>query len=248
MLGAILGGVAAVGSALAGALSTAGTFIAGVATKVGPIVSKFASNALSLVAKIPKIDFETVRTIIDVASKIMHSLCEFLGVKSEEDPTILGAKAEQAEKTLSDFDDDTEEYIKYLKEEIELDKEKFDKMTAEEKMGRKAIGLALETKAVEEKIGGIKMTPEYVTMLAKIHMGSEIVLSAKDLMNLINSLKEAGITDMSDVSEYLEGKGNSDRIKTGNALKEAVKKLDNVENENEYVEEMKQAVRQYEED
>lgn len=244
MFESIFSGITAIGNAI----SMVGAYITGVAAKVGPFVSKFAEVFMSVIAKIPKIDLETVKSVIDVACNIIHSVCVFLGINSEENPAVLGAKAEQAERTLSDFDNDTEAYIKYLKDEIELDKEKFEKMSTEEKMGCKSIGLALETKAVEEKIGGIKMSPEYVATLAKIQMGSELLISAKDLIDLITGLKNAGITNMNDVTDYLKGKGESDRIKTGIALKEAVSKLDNVRNSEKYVEEMKQAVRQYEED
>ena len=151
MFGAIISGIASVGSAIVGALSTAGTFIVSVASKIGPVAVKFAENFLSVVAKMPKIDLETFKIVIEVAGKIIGAVCNLLGINTEENPEILGAKAQQAEKSLDEFDNDTAAYIKYLKEEIKLDKEKFDKMTAEEKIGCKAIGLALETKAVEEK-------------------------------------------------------------------------------------------------
>lgn len=236
------------GALIVAGLSTAGAFIGGVVSKIGPTVSKFANGFLGVVAKIPQIDLETVKVIIDSACNIIHSICEILGVESEKDPAELGAKVEQAEKTLDDFDNDTEAYIKYLKEEIELDKEKFDKMNSEEKMGCKTIGLALEAKAVEEKIGGVQISPEYISTLAKIQLGGNLIISAKDLINIICELKEAGITNMSDVSDYFEGKGDSDRIKTGEVLRNAVSKIENIENPKQYIEDMKQAARKYEEE
>lgn len=251
-LGAVIAGVTAIGAAISTvgatvgtALSAAGAFLGGLASKIGPLITKFADNFLGVVAKIPEIDLDTIEKVIDTAGNIIHSVCGILGINSEENVEILGAKAEQAEKTLADFDNDTEAYIKYLKEEIELDKEEFDQMSEGEKMGCKAVGIALETKAVEEKIGGVKIPPECVVALAKIHMCSDLVLNAKELVDLINGMKEAGITDMNDIVELLEGKGNSDRVKTDQIVRSVLEKMDIGNDIDEVVGDMKQAVRRF---
>lgn len=239
----IVGAVSVVGSAIAGALSAAGTFIAGTIAKIGPVISKVAETFMSVVAQIPKIDLETVNKVFDVAGGFLHSCCEVLGIKSEEDPSILGAKANQSDKSLEEFDYDTAAYIRYLKEEIELDKDKYDKMSTEEKIGCKAIGLALETKAIEDKLE-IDLSPECVTMLAKIQIGKDIVLSANNLIEIAKTLKDAGITDMDEVKEYFEGKGDSDRVTTGEKLKEAVAQLEGVSNPDQMIEDIKMYVRE----
>ena len=248
MLPVIAAVVGSVGAAIGSALSTAGAFISGAAIKLGPIIANYASNFIANVAKIPAIDIETIKTMVDIACKIIHSICDFLGIESETDPAILGAKAEQADKTLSDYDNDTEAYIKYLKDEIEIDKEKFEKMSSEQKMGCKAVGIALEVKAVENRIGEVKIPPEYVATLAKIQMGSDLVIGSKDLVDIIFNLKSAGIHNMLEVTDYLEGKGDSDRIKTGEVLKVAVGKLAEAGDSEQYVEHMKQAARKFEEE
>ena len=201
---------------ISGIISTVGSFISSAASTIGSVISEFAKSAFGFIAKIPIFGLE-LANIISIAAKIIHEVVNFLGIKSEEDPEVLGAKAEQSDKSLEDFDNDVETYIQYLKEEVELDKERFDKMTPEEKMGCKAIGMALETKAVEEKIGGIEISPECLATLIKIQSAG-INIDAKELVGIIQILKEQGITNMNDVVELLEGKGNSDRIKTGEAL------------------------------
>lgn len=205
---------------ISSAISAVGSFISSAASTIGTAVSGFAKSAFGIIAKLPIPGLELIN-VISIAAKIIHAVVEFLGIKSEEDPEVLGAKAEQSEKSLEDFDNDVEAYIKYLKEEVELDKERFEKMTQEERMGCKAIGMALETKAVEEKIGGIEISPECLATLTKIQSVG-INIDAKELVGIVQALKEQGITNMNDVVEFLDGKGSSDRLKTGEAMTTAL--------------------------
>ena len=66
---------------------------------------------------------------------------------------------------------------------------------------------------------------------------------AEKLVDVVQSVKQSGITNMNDIVEYLEGKGNSDRLKTGEVLTEALG-----ENALERILNLKDAVRKYEED
>lgn len=226
---------------LSNAISAVGSFISGVASNIGTVVSNFAKSTLSIMTKLPIPGLGIVNAISTAAS-IIHGVVKILGIKTEEDPEILGAKAEQSEKSLDDFDNDVESYIKYLKEEVQLDKERFEELTPEEKLGCKAIGMALETKVVEEKIGSVEISPECLGTLVKIHSAG-IDIDSNELVNIIKILKDQGITKMSDVVDALEGKGNSDRIKTNEALKTALG-----ENSEEKIYELQDAVRKYEEE
>ena len=225
---------------LTGIVSTVGGFIGGFASKIGAAVCGFAKGAINVLNKIniPGLD---LNGLIGKVANIVQSVLDVLGINSEESPEILGAKAGQCEKNTTDFDS-TEEYIRYLKEEMKLDKEKFDKMTPEEKMGCKAVGIALETKAIEEKIDGVSISPECLGMLTKMQIGG-INISGKDLVRIIQILKEEGITNLNDVVEYLEGSGESNRLKTGDALVIALG-----ENGETKVNELKETIRKYEED
>ena len=206
-----------------GIIGTVGSFILGCASKIGPAIAGIAKGVVGIVSKIQEVGtISNISKVIGFIGKVVHAIAELLGIKSEEDPEILGAKAEQSEKTIDEFDGDAEAYIKYLKEEVELDKQKFDQMTPEEKLSCKAVGLSLETKAVENKLGGVKITPESLAILGKIYMSGNAEIDAKKLLSVIESLKAAGITNMNDVVDYLEGKGNSDRVRTGEVLKEAI--------------------------
>lgn len=226
---------------ISSAISAVGSFISGAASSIGTAISGFAKSAFDIMTKLHIPGLEIIN-IISIAANIIHAVVDFLGIKSEENPEVLGAKAEQSDKSLEDFDNDVEKYIKYLKEEVELDKEKFDKMTPEEKLGCKAIGMALETKAVEEKIGGIEISPECLATLTKIQSAG-ININAKELVDIVQVLKEEGVTNLNDVVELLDGKGSSDRMKTGEALTTALG-----DNATDRIIELQDAVRKFEED
>lgn len=227
---------------LGGIISGVCSFVSGVAGKlsgiIGGAISGFAEKAVKVIAQIPNIDFGK---IIPIVGDIIQGVAKILGIKTEEDPAILGAKVQQCDKDLEDFDNDVDSYIQYLREEVKLDKEKFDKMTEEEKLGCKVVGMSLETKAIEEKIGDIEISPECLAMLAKIN-NEGIRIEAKELVGIINVLKSEGITNLNDVVEFFEGKGESDRIKTGDALEKALG-----EGATDKIYEVQDAVRKYEE-
>lgn len=226
---------------VAGAISSVISFISGAAPSIGPSIAGFAKNAFSILANMQTKGLDIIK-IISTSTSIIHNVADILGIKTEENTEILGAKAEQSDKSLEDFNNDTEEYIKYLKEEIELDKELIDNMTPEKKMGCNTIGMALETKAIEEKIGGIEIPPEFIATLTQIQF-SGINISANELVGIIKVLKDSGITNLNDVTELLEGKGDSDRIKTGEALASALG-----EGAADKIISLQEAVRNYEED
>ena len=224
--------------AIVGVASKAIGFIGNVAGKIGGAISGFAEKAVNIIAKIPNIDFGK---IIPAIGNIIEGVMKVLGIKTEDDPAVLGAKVEQCEKKMEDFDNDVESYIQYLREEVKLDEEKFNKLTDEEKLGYKVVGMSLETKAIEEKIGDVEISPECLAMLAKIN-AEGIHVEAKELVGIINVLKSEGITNLNDVVEFFEGKGESDRIKTGDALEKALG-----EGAQDKIYEVQDAVRKYEE-
>lgn len=210
--------IGVVGSVISGAVS----FISGAVSTVGTAVCGAAKGFIGAVAKIGVETVGAIKEAVGFVGEIMHSIAEIvLGIDLEDSSEELGAKAVQAEKGIEDFDGDAEAYIRYLKNEIELDKVRFNKMTEEEKLGCEAIGITLETKAVEQKLGGVEIPEESLAELGKIRMAG-IDIDAAKLLSIIKALRESGITNMNDVVDYLEGKGDSDRIKTGEALKSAM--------------------------
>ncbi len=212
----------AVFGAIGGFVSRVASFVGSTITAIGSTVCGAAKGFIGAVAKIGVETVGAIKEAVGFVGTIMHSIAEIvLGMKLEDTSEELGAKAVQAEKSIDDFDGDAEAYIHYLNDEIELDRARFEKMTSEEKIGCEAIGITLETKAVEQKLGGVEIPEESLAELGKIHMAG-IDIDAVKLLDIIKQLKESGITNMNDIVDYLEGKGDSDRIKTGEALKSAM--------------------------
>lgn len=200
------------------AFSAVGSFISGAVSAIGSGIASFATTAFNI---IKGLNVENLSGIINAIGQVITAIAQILGIVTEDTPEELGAKAMQSDKSLEDFDNDAEAYIKYLKEEIELDREKFDNMSETEKLGCSMIGISLETKAIEEKVGGIEISPECLGLIGKLSEKG-IDIDPKDLLGIILSLKDAGITNLNDVVDLLEGKGDSDRIKTEEALAEAL--------------------------
>ena len=80
---------------LSNAISAVGSFISGVASNIGTVVSNFAKSTLSIMTKLPIPGLGIVNAISTAAS-IIHGVVKILGIKTEEDPEILGAKSEQS--------------------------------------------------------------------------------------------------------------------------------------------------------
>ncbi|MCR5587928.1 MAG: hypothetical protein K6F77_10420 [Lachnospiraceae bacterium] len=195
--------------------STVGSFISSIAPSVGTKIGGFASKFLGIVEKLPIPGLEIIKVVSTVAS-IVNMVVKLLDIETEMNPEILGAKVEQCDKSIEEFDD-VEAYIKYLKNDIVLDKQRFDSLSMEERFGCKIVGMSLETKAIENKLDDIVITPESLALLIKLEK-SGFNIEAKTLLNTINALKESGITDMDEVVAFFEGKGGNDRIKTGEVI------------------------------
>lgn len=211
-----------VAGAIGGLISGAVSFVSGAVSTIGATVCGAAKGFIGAVAKIGIDSIGAIKEAVGFVGKIMHTIAEIvLNMDLKDSSEELGAKAVQAEKGIEDFDGDAEAYIKYLQDEIKLDRARFEKMSPEEKLGCEAIGITLETKVVEQKLGGVEIPVESLAELGKIHMAG-IAIDAAKLLNIIKELKESGITNLNDVVDYLEGKGDSDRVKTGEALKNAM--------------------------
>lgn len=223
---------------LRAAVSAIGSFIGGAAAKVGSFITGFATKALGFLGKlkIPEGVFKTVSTVSD----IVHSVTGILGIKSEEDPVYLGARAEQYGKGPDDCES-TEEYIRDLREKVKLDKEKIDKLSQEEKAGYKLMGTAIETRAISEKLGGVNIPESSLGTVAKLEFGGAKI-DPKQLAAVLLNLKEQGITDLDDVVHYLEGTGSRNMKEVGEALASALG-----EDADNKISAMKAAIRSFEE-
>ena len=110
--------------------------VSSIATTVGPAVSVFAKT---LVEELPSI----IETIVKVAKVVVDVAQTFGLLNPDEDALTLGAKVKQ-EGTRGRMDGESmEDYFNYLREEDELDKDKLDNMTDEEKVACEVVGTAM---------------------------------------------------------------------------------------------------------
>lgn len=228
-----------------------GSFISGVGSAicsgVGSLCSAIAGTSLggALTGAVSKLvgvigvafpPLEIINAIIVVAT-IVAKIAEALGVKEKDkdEPDELAMKAEKADKKPEDFDS-TEEYIKYLQDEVQLtdeEKEKLKNMDDEKRAAYRATGTYLYTKGINEKLGfdqtGMKnpelvgITAEILTDLAKL----EKILAPSDVVVYAKHLHSAGLS-MNDFSNYLHNSSESVSIdkKVQNSLVEGMKEID----------------------
>ncbi len=157
--------------------------------------------------------------MIDKAADIMGDILYALGI-SADSADVMGVKAAQADKGVNDFDN-VEEYISYLKNEIDLDKEKFDALSEGERVAYSITGMAIGAGAISEKLG-MEIPADVVELISQIAEIGKIAVEAKEIISLAISLKDKGVDNLSDVLDCVKGEGKSDRLKTGEALVNAL--------------------------
>lgn len=194
-------------------VSIAKPIIETVAPKLQESMKGFAERMLVLAEKYPSI--AEFAQMIDKAADIMGDVLYALGINA--DPAdVLGAKIAQSDKGIDDFDS-IEAYITYLKNEIELDKEKFEALSPEERIAYSITGMAVEAGAIGEKLG-VEIPADVVELVAKIADIGKVAMEAKEIVSIISMLKDEGIENLSDVCDCIKGNGDSDRLKTGETL------------------------------
>jgi hypothetical protein len=143
------------------------------------IASSVVSAASSLISSVGGALASSAGSFLKVASPWLGSVMQVIQVvstllgilNSEDNIEELGAKAMDADKKPEDFDSNAE-YIDYLRNDIELDREKFENATDVEKTARQAVGASIVIKGIEEKKGFDIPVTTWVAM-AKLGLGDK---------------------------------------------------------------------------
>lgn len=216
-LGAVGAVVGAIGSAVGAMLSGASAICGALGGVVGALGSTFCT---SLAAGITALGVGDVIAVIMAVAKVVSWIAEKLGLTTEdEQPEDLGMKAEQADKKPEDFDS-IEEYIKYPREEVEIDKEKMEKLSQEERAKYAAVGSAILVQGIEEKYK-MQLPAEFWCTVVDRKMDEE------QIKCLIDTFKEKGVTDMKDLDDYLNNRkieSGTPRSEISDTIIEAIKK------------------------
>ena len=194
-------------------LAAIGGFISAAVAVIGPALS---TAATFIATKLPAI-LQTASVIVNAISSIVTNISKMLNIAPEgEQPDELGAKALQEGTRPIKEGETTQEYLDYLRNEVTLDREKYEKMTAEQKLNCEIIGDTMLAKSIEEKTG-IGVPPEFLLVAGQINMGY------KTVNDLINAFSNNGIDSLGDYVKYISNDmSEKDAIKVGGAVREAI--------------------------
>ena len=219
-----------------GFFSAVGGFISGVAGALSSAVSGFFSGVASLASNIglggivsiasaiaglaiPGVGLAELVNIISLVANVVGLLANILGLNETEDEADeLGFKAEVADMKPEDFDNDMVKYNKYLSkyELSEEDKNRFDNLSDEERLKYKVVGLGIQISGIESELSVTNLS-ECVCDLSRAE------LSKEEIVDYVNECKDAGITNMADITNYLKDAETEESKETiGGALTSAI--------------------------
>lgn len=204
----------AVGSAFSSVCSAVGSLCSNIGSTIMGEVSSLVSSFLPVLGP-------TLEAALSVFVAVVSFLAElFTDKPQEEKPEEIGMKAEQADKKPENFDS-INDYIEYLRNEVQLDPADLEKLSDEEKQKYKLVGLGLYIKNIEEQ-QGVKLDPEFLKSIPKLKdQGYE----AADIANLMQSMKNNGVTDMKQYVDFMKGDlqpGSPERQQVGASVKDMV--------------------------
>lgn len=206
-------GVSLVVDNLSGVARTIGDGIKEICDKIGTDgMLLIGSIALALI--IPGFGLPEILAIIQTVAQV----AKMLNVGGQDSPEELGMKAEIAEKKPDDFET-TEEYIKYLNEEVSLEPDAVDQLTSEDRAKYGLIGSALDIKAIQEKYH-IELSPDFLRDITIMKMSGE------EAGTYVKDLADNGVTKAQDMTDYLRGNPiDSDKSTISSSMLDTMKSL-----------------------
>lgn len=175
-----------------------------VATSIGGKLAVKVASFIPVVGNITNV----VTTVCEVAKDI--------GVFDEDDKLEeVGMKAEVAEKKTEDFKG-TEEYISYLRNDVEVDEEKLSNLDKDEAIAYMTVGAAIALNGISEKLE-TNIEPSFIRDVIKIGMKSPMI------KNFIVNFRENGAT--TNLEDYFKGELSAKQSnKVNMALETGIKK------------------------
>jgi hypothetical protein len=194
---------------LVSAVSSAISMVSSMAGSLGGLAST-AMNALKVAGP-----------WLGQIANIVSAIAQLLGIfKKEDDVEEMGAKAMQSDKKPEDFSSNTE-YVEHLRNDIKLDREKFDAAGPAERMARTAVGTGIAMKGINEQKGFDVPIEAWVAM-GKLGLDET---SAKEVDTIIDTFKDGKLEDF---AKYVDGKleGVEKNGEMGDTLADMYKELE----------------------
>jgi len=185
-------------------ISMAISAISAATTTIGAGLSTMATTLLKIAGPLLEV---VGKTAFDVGVQLLVNSIS---------PRELGARAQLSDKKPDNFNS-INNYINHLKNDIELDKTKFENMNDTEKLASDAIGLGIIMKGIEEKKG------------FEIPMNVWVDLAKLDIQNPkeINAILDTFKSGLDMFVGYVENKLDENKeIEVGNKLVDMYQKLD----------------------
>lgn len=195
-------------SSVCSAVSSVCSVISSAVSKVGDVIATAATS-------IARLGVELAARVGDT----IKSVGVLLGIISpEEKLDELGEKAMLSDKKPEDFDS-FNEYIDHLRNNVQIDKEKFSKLDEKELLARASIGASITLQGINEKLNTV-VTPEFLSVVAQQE------LEAKEIVSTIEIYKEKNL-NIDDYALYINDELDLDETsKHSNALVQAYQKLE----------------------
>lgn len=197
-------------SLLLGGLST-------LISTLGPVVTKVAS---SLLTKLPEI-VEVALKVSKVISSVVQSVAEIQGLSPHgEDVEELGFKA-MLEGTRAKMEDESmEDYLNYLRNEVSVDKTKFQALSEEDKLKCNVMGTGMLSQSISEK-SGLEISGDFLLDMQKMKMSGE------QLSKYIETFSENGVDSLDELTQYLRGELNDRESAKIEAIIKSIEKTSN---------------------
>lgn len=164
-----------------------------VCTSIGSTVMRSAS---SFIMQMPPL-WPTI-VLLECAIRIIGKVAELIiGKPEQETPEEMGMKAEYAELKPEDFNF-FEDYMDYLRNEIQIDKQRITELSAEERHAYALVGTSMYVKQAEEKYS-LELSPEFWKSVEVSKLTPEQTVS------LIEAMSQKEIGSAKKLSDYLNG-------------------------------------------
>ena len=195
--------------------SSVSSLVSSACSVIGSVVSKIGSEIAGAATSIANLGVSLAEKVGEAIKNVGISLGV---IRPEDNLEELGEKAMLSEKTPDDFNS-INEYIEHLKDDVVIDKEKFDSLSDVEKLARSSIGASITLKGINAKLDTV-VSPSFMATVAAQD------LDAKEIIGTIKAYKEKSLST-DHYSLYLKDELSIDEShKHGSALVEAYRKLE----------------------
>lgn len=191
------------------------SFVSGACSVISSVVSSIGRGIANVATTITSLGVELAAKVSDAIKAVGISLGI---IRPEDTMEELGERAILSDKKPEDFDS-INEYIDHLKNNVQFDKEKFDRLDDKELLARSSIGASITLKGINEKLNAT-VTPEFMATVASQE------LEANEIIETIKIYKEKELK-LEDYDLYLNDELTLDETdKHSDALVEAYRKLE----------------------